>query len=78
MPYGPDDENTSSFGFDLASSTNCFTLFTGSEGWTTMISGSAANRARGAIWSSVKGDWMPYILSFSITRCRFAVVTRML
>src|SRR5262249_24524412 len=52
MPYGPDDENTSSFGFDLASSTNCFTLCTGREGWTTMMSGSAAKRASGTIWSS--------------------------
>ena len=59
MPYGPEDENTSSFGFDFASATSSLALFTGSEGCTTMISGSAESSASSAIWSSENGDLMP-------------------
>jgi len=59
MPYGPEVENTSSFGFDLASATSCLAVFTGNEGCTTMINGSAESSASSAIWSSEKGDLMP-------------------
>ena len=59
MPYGPEEEYTISFGFDLASATSSFTFFTGIDGWTTMISGSAESSASSAIWSSEYGDLMP-------------------